>query len=99
LQQNLLRTQCREQALLKATKCALRAHQDARGSRPTPSDADGRLAKEVGVKVAISTDAQSRANLDDMRFGVDQARRGWLEAEDVVNTRPLEALRKLPQRA
>jgi len=30
-----------------------------------------------------------------MRFGVDQARRGWLEAGDVVNTRPLAQLRRL----
>ena len=54
-----------------------------------------RLAKEVGVKVAISTDAHRAADLDLVRFGVDQARRGWLEPADVVNTRPLAALRKL----
>jgi DNA polymerase (family 10) len=30
-----------------------------------------------------------------MRFGVDQARRGWLEAEDVLNTRPRTELKKL----
>jgi DNA polymerase (family 10) len=30
-----------------------------------------------------------------MRFGVDQARRGWLEKSDVINTRPLKELRKL----
>jgi DNA polymerase (family 10) len=33
-----------------------------------------------------------------MRFGVDQARRGWLEAEDVLNTRSLKELRKLLKR-
>jgi DNA polymerase (family 10) len=33
-----------------------------------------------------------------MRFGVDQARRGWLEAEDVINTRSLAQLRKLIKR-
>jgi DNA polymerase (family 10) len=54
-----------------------------------------RLAKEVGVRVAISTDAHRAADLGLMRFGVDQARRGWLEPADVVNTRPLAALRKL----
>jgi len=54
-----------------------------------------RLAQELGVKVAISTDAHRAADLDLMRFGVDQARRGWLEPSDVVNTRPLAALRKL----
>jgi DNA polymerase (family X) len=33
-----------------------------------------------------------------MRFGVDQARRGWLTANDVINTRPLADLRKLLRR-
>ena len=54
-----------------------------------------RLAKEIGVKVAISTDAHRAEDLGLMRFGVDQARRGWLEPADVVNTRPLSALRSL----
>jgi DNA polymerase (family 10) len=54
-----------------------------------------RLARELGVKVAIATDAHRAADLDLMRFGVDQARRGWLEPSDVVNTRPLATLRKL----
>ena len=54
-----------------------------------------RLAKEIGVKVAIATDAHRAADLDLMRFGVDQARRGWLERTDVVNTKPLAELRRL----
>jgi DNA polymerase (family 10) len=33
-----------------------------------------------------------------MRFGIDQARRGWLEPKDVINARPLAALRKLLRR-
>jgi DNA polymerase (family 10) len=68
---------------------------NAQPKRLDLSDADCRLAKEMGVKIAISTDAHSSANLDYMRFGVDQARRGWLEADDVINTRSLDALRKL----
>jgi DNA polymerase (family 10) len=54
-----------------------------------------RLASEIGVRVAISTDAHRVADLALMRFGVDQARRGWLEAGEVVNTRPLAQLRRL----
>lgn len=57
-----------------------------------------RLAKDVGVKVAISTDAHSASHLDHMRFGVDQARRGWLEAADVINTRSLKQLKRLLKR-
>ena len=47
-------------------------------------------AKELGLKVVISTDAHRAADLDLMRFGVDQARRAWLTAEDVINTQPLD---------
>ena len=57
-----------------------------------------RLAKELGLKLAISTDAHATVELGFLRFGVDQARRGWLEAGDVLNARPLEALRGLLRR-
>jgi DNA polymerase (family 10) len=56
------------------------------------------MAKQMGVKIAVSTDAHSITDLDFMRFGVDQARRGWLEKEDVVNTRRWEDLKKLLER-
>jgi len=51
-------------------------------------------AKELGVPVVISTDAHAPDGLADMRYGVDQAQRGWLETGDVLNTRSLAALRK-----
>jgi len=54
-----------------------------------------RMAKEAGVRLAISTDAHRVVDLDLMRFGIDQARRGWLERDDVVNTRRLADLRRL----
>lgn len=72
----------------------LNAHPD----RLDLSDRYCKMAKEMNVKVAISTDAHSVADLDFIRFGIDQARRGWLEAEDVLNTRSLEELRKLLKR-
>jgi DNA polymerase (family 10) len=53
-----------------------------------------RMAKDNGVKVVLSTDAHSKDGLDYMRFGVGQARRGWLEADDVLNTRSLEKLKQ-----
>jgi DNA polymerase (family 10) len=49
-------------------------------------DGHVRRAKELGVKVAINTDAHSTRDLDLIRYGVDQARRGWLERDDVLNT-------------
>jgi DNA polymerase (family 10) len=45
------------------------------------------MAKDLGVKIAISTDAHRVDHLRMMRYGVGQARRGWLTSEDVINTR------------
>jgi DNA polymerase (family 10) len=50
------------------------------------------LARELGCKVVINTDAHRTRELDLMRFGVEQARRAWLEPKDVLNTLPLEDL-------
>jgi DNA polymerase (family 10) len=58
-------------------------------------DADARLAKEAGVKLAIATDAHGTGDLALMRFGIDQARRAWLGPEDVLNTRSWPELRRL----
>lgn len=58
-------------------------------------DRDCRMAKEEGVLVAIDSDAHGRDDFAHLRFGIGQARRGWLEAADVLNTRPLAALRRL----
>jgi DNA polymerase (family 10) len=49
-----------------------------------------RMAKERGVKIVISTDAHSTANLELVEYGVRMARRGWLEKGDVLNTLPVE---------
>jgi DNA polymerase (family 10) len=57
-----------------------------------------KMAKEIGLKVAIATDAHSTTDLEYMCYGVYQARRGWLETDDVINTRSLQQLRKLLKR-
>jgi DNA polymerase (family 10) len=48
-----------------------------------------RLAVEAGVPIVVSTDAHSVRGLDFMRLALHTARRGWVTAADVVNTRPL----------
>jgi DNA polymerase (family 10) len=58
-------------------------------------DTHCQLAREEGVLVSINSDAHSIADFDNLRFGVGQARRGWLEKKDVLNTRPLAMLRTL----
>jgi len=57
--------------------------------------ARGLNAKEMGIKIALDTDAHSIDNLDFMPYGIQQARRGWLEADDVINTLSLIDLKKL----
>ena len=54
-----------------------------------------RMAKAEGVLVCINSDAHSIEDFKNLRFGVGQARRGWLEKPDVLNTRPLKELRVL----
>jgi DNA polymerase (family 10) len=83
------------ETLMKAAKdrgCVMEVN--AHPDRLDLTDTDCKLGKEMGVKIVISTDAHSMNDLELMRFGVWQARRGWLEKKDVLNTRNLEELRK-----
>jgi len=77
----------------KARGCFMELN--AHPSRLDLDDVHCRAAKAIGLKVAISTDAHSTVGLGAMRYGVDQARRGWLEADDVLNTRPWPELKAL----
>jgi len=69
----------------------LNAHPD----RLDLNGAHCRMAREYGVKIAISTDAHSPGGLRNMKYGIDQARRGWLSADDVINTRRTRDLLRL----
>ena len=73
--------------------CAL--EMNAEPDRLDLNDLHAHMARSKGVKIAISTDAHSVNAFQYMRFGIDQARRGWLTAKDVVNTRPLAELKTL----
>jgi len=54
------------------------------------SDRYIRRGKELGVRFAVNTDAHDLHYLDDLQYGVLQARRGWLEKDDVINTMSYE---------
>ena len=85
--------------LLRAARergCCLEVN--AQPERLDLTDLHCRLAKTMGVTLAISTDAHGPDEFGLLRFGVDQARRGWIEARDVVNARPLSALRAVLRR-
>jgi DNA polymerase/3'-5' exonuclease PolX len=62
------------------------------------NDVHVRRARELGVKIIINSDAHSVENLRFMRYGVDQARRGWLEKTHVVNTLSWSQFHKWLQR-
>ena len=51
-----------------------------------------RLCAQLGIKVLVNSDAHSVASLDNMRYGVDQARRGWLRPDQILNAGTLAEL-------
>lgn len=71
---------------------------NAQPERLDLSDNLVRMARDTGAQFVINTDAHRTSELDFMRYGVDQARRGWCCAKEVANTRPLEDLRAILRR-
>jgi len=58
-------------------------------------DVNIKKAKEMGVKMVINTDSHHIDQLRFMEFGIAQARRGWAEKEDIINTWPIDKLLKM----
>ena len=83
-----------EAVLEAAADLSVAVELNANPNRLDFNDVHVHRAKELGVPVVISTDAHSPRGLADMRHGVDQARRGWLEPGDVLNCRSLEEMRR-----
>jgi DNA polymerase (family 10) len=77
-----------EKAVETGTWLELNAYWD----RLDLSDVNLKVAKGMGIRISIGTDAHDTKGLRWMRFGVATARRGWLEPKDVVNTYPLKKL-------
>jgi DNA polymerase (family 10) len=66
-------------------------------SQPDRLDLDdihAKAARDMGVKMAISTDAHQIGSLPLLHYGIGQARRGWLEKGDVLNAMPLRDLKQ-----
>ena len=80
----------------KENNCFLEIN--AQPERLDLNDINAKLAKEMGIKMAISTDAHNIYTLDYMEYGVYQARRGWCEKEDILNTHSLKELKKILKR-
>ena len=71
---------------------------DAYPDRLDLKDGHIRKAVEAGVKLAIDSDAHRVNHIRFLEFGVAQARRGWAEKKDVINTRPLKEFLKCLKR-
>lgn len=76
-----------ETILEAAAELGVAVELNANPNRLDLNDVHVHRARELGVPVVISTDAHSPRGLGDMRFGVDQARRGWLTPDDVLNAK------------
>ena len=59
-------------------------------------DSHARLAGESGARIAVNTDAHSAKALGYAELGIGQARRAWLTKEQILNSRPLREIAKLP---
>jgi DNA polymerase (family 10) len=75
-----------EKVMLAAKTADVCLELNAFPERMDLNDVNCRMAKEIGVKIAIGTDSHSIPQLDFMFFGVATARRGWLEQGNVLNT-------------
>jgi len=84
-----------QQVIRKARERTVALEVNAHPQRLDLLDTYCQMAKDEGVLVAIDSDAHSTLQFDGLRFGVGQARRGWLEKSDVLNTRSLKELRRM----
>jgi DNA polymerase (family 10) len=87
-----------EEVLQAARDLDVAVEINANPNRLDLNDVHAHRAKELGVKVCISTDAHSVQRLDHMSYGVDQARRAWLNKGDVLNTMTQQQFREWLER-
>ncbi|MFZ3072516.1 MAG: PHP domain-containing protein, partial [Thermodesulfobacteriota bacterium] len=81
-----------KKVMLAASRQRVAIELNAFPDRLDLNDSHCRLAKDIGVMVAISTDSHSIMNLDYMLYGVHTARRGWLGKKNVLNCMTLKKL-------
>jgi len=65
---------------------------NAHPSRLDLNDVNARAAKEMGVQMSINSDAHDAGQLLNMKYGINVARRAWLEKKDLINAMDLKDL-------
>ena len=88
-----------ERVLEKALETGTFLEINAQPDRLDLRDAHARLAGEAGVKIVISSDSHQVSALENLEFGVAQARRAWLGPEEILNTRPWRDVKRLLKRS
>ena len=81
-----------------ATRLGVAMEINCQWERLDLNDTHARLARDRGVRIVISTDAHSTLELKNQHWGVQTARRAWLEPDDVLNTRDVESMTRLLRR-
>ena len=87
-----------EKIMEKARERNIAMEINAHPQRLDLNDAHVRMAVERKVKLSIGTDSHSKEQLENIRYGVFMARRGWAEAKDIINTYPVKKLEKFFRR-
>jgi DNA polymerase (family 10) len=85
----------RDEVLKAAADHGVMIEINAHPARLDIDDAGAAAARDLGVPIVISTDAHSVTGFDVMQYGIYQARRAGLEAQDVANTRSWPQFKKL----
>jgi DNA polymerase (family 10) len=88
-----------ERVFEKAVETGTFLEINAQPDRLDLTDNHARAAVEAGVRIVVSTDAHRVHELDNLELGVAQARRGWVTADQIVNTRSWAQVKKLMKKA
>ena len=83
-----------ERVLEAAASCGTILEINSSPDRLDLNDLNARRARDMGIRMAVNTDAHDLKRMEEMIYGVSVARRAWLEPDDVVNTMPVEKLVK-----
>jgi DNA polymerase (family 10) len=74
--------------LRRAAELGVAVEHNANPARADLNDLHLRLAKQLGCRIVVDTDAHSTEELDQMRYGITQLRRAWMTPDDILNTQP-----------
>ena len=83
----------REAVIAKAAETGTIMELNAHPERLDLNDVHLRMARKLGVRIAINTDAHEAMQFNHIRWGIATARRGWMSADEVLNAQPLETMR------